>query len=87
MPDRTVLLDRHTSAVGDPIDPAEVTAFDALSFQTSWSTTTSNRRWLEELASRGMSGAWFHGIPHVLAAGQVPLSEAVVVDWAQPPAR
>lgn len=84
LPRGTVVLDRTVSAVGDPIDPSEVTPFDAASFETATEVPPANRAWLEEMVRRGVSGAWFHGIPHVLAPGMVPLGGARVVGWGEP---
>ncbi|EZP28115.1 hypothetical protein [Microbacterium oleivorans] len=84
LPVRTVVLDRSVSAVGDPIDASEVAPFDAASFTTAIEVPAVNRVWLEEMARRGVSGAWFHGIPHVLAPGAVPLGNARVIGWEEP---
>ncbi|SDG89249.1 hypothetical protein [Microbacterium sp. 77mftsu3.1] len=84
LPHGTVVLDRTVSAVGDPIDPAEVAPFDPASFTTAEEVPPANRAWLEEMVLCGVSGAWFHGIPHVLAPGAVPLHEARVIGWEEP---
>ena len=81
LPEGSVLLDRFLTATGDPLDPREVTPFDRASHRAALTTTPQNRAWLEECARRGVSGAWFHGIPHVLAPGPVPLGRARVVSW------
>jgi len=81
LPADTVVLDRTRTGVGDPIDPREVSRFSARTFRTRMRTTAANRTWLESLADSGRSGAWFHGIPHVLAPGPVPVRDATVIDW------
>lgn len=83
LPHGTVVLDRTVSAVGDPIEPAEVAPFDPASFTSAMEVPAANRAWLEEMVRRGVSGAWFHGIPHVLAPGAVPLHRAHVISWEQ----
>ncbi|WP_225310241.1 hypothetical protein [Microbacterium testaceum] len=85
LPEGTVVLDRAWTAVGDPIDPREVRPFDRASHRAALTTTAANRAWLEEMARRRVSGAWFHGIPHVLAPGPVPLERARVVSWEVAP--
>ena len=80
-----VVLDRFRSLPGDPIDADEVTRFDPDTFATSMDTTPANRTWLEDLASRGLSGAWFNAIPHVLVPHPVPLDDATVIDWSATP--
>ncbi|WP_295833364.1 hypothetical protein [uncultured Microbacterium sp.] len=85
LPDGTVVLDRTMTATGDPIDPREVERFDREAHRASPVTTAKNRAWLEEMARRGVSGAWFHGIPHVLAPGPVRLDRAHVVPWEVAP--
>jgi len=82
LPDGCVLLDRSITRTGDPIDPEEVRPLEPGSFRTAMETTPRNREWLASLAASGRSGAWFHGIPHVLAPGRVPLGDAGVIDWA-----
>ncbi len=84
LPDGTVVLDRSLTATGDPIDPREVTPFERDAHRTSLTTTSANRAWLEECVKRKVSGAWFHGIPHVLAPGPVPLNHAEVISWDRP---
>jgi hypothetical protein len=79
-----VVLDRTVTRTGEPIDDSEVSDFDAARFQTRQETTPENRAWLASLASRGLSGAWFAGIPHVLVPGRVPLRNATLIDWADP---
>lgn len=85
LPDGSVVLHRTLTATGDPIDPREVLPFDRASHRAALTTTPQNRAWLEECARRGVSGAWFHGIPHVLAPGSVPLDRARVVSWEVAP--
>ncbi|MEV7873233.1 hypothetical protein [Microbacterium sp. NPDC089188] len=85
LPEGTVLLDRTRTATGDPIDPREVRPFDRRTHRTALETTASNRRWLEECARRRVSGAWFHGVPHVLAPGAVSLDRARIVSWCDAP--
>ncbi|WP_292863813.1 hypothetical protein [Microbacterium sp.] len=86
LPDDAVILDRTVSAVGDPIDLAELVRFDAERFRTALQTTAANRAWLAKLAAGGLRGAYFHGIPHVLTAGPVPLKGARLISWdAAPP--
>lgn len=84
LPPGTVVLDRTVSAVGDAIDPSEVVPFEVASFVTATEIPPANRAWLEEMVRRGVSGAWFHGIPHVLAPGTVPLGNARVISWEEP---
>ncbi|WP_270353078.1 hypothetical protein [Microbacterium testaceum] len=84
LPEGSVVLDRSSTATGDPIDPTEVTPFDRYAHRASTTTTPTNRAWLEQCARQGVSGAWFHGIPHVLAPGPVPLDRARVVSWRDP---
>lgn len=84
LPAGTVVLDRTATATGDPIDPSEVAPFVPASFVTATEVPAANRAWLEEMVRRGVSGAWFHGIPHVLAPGTVPLGNARVVGWEEP---
>lgn len=81
LPGDAVVLNRTVSAVGDPIDAAEVTRLDRGRFRTAMQTTPANRAWLSQLAARGLRGAWFHGIPHVLTAGPVPLEGARIISW------
>ena len=85
LPEGTVVVDRTLTATGDPLDAREVRPFDRASHRAALTTTAQNRAWLEECARRGVSGAWFHGIPHVLAPGAVPLQRARVVSWSDPP--
>lgn len=85
LPEGSVVVDRTLTATGDPIDPREVLPFDRASHRAALTTTRQNRAWLEECARRGVSGAWFHGIPHVLAPGPVPLDRAHVVSWEMAP--
>lgn len=84
LPHGTLVLDRTVSAVGDPLDPAEVAPFDPASFTTATEVPAANRAWLEEMVRRGVSGAWFHGIPHVLAPGAVPVRGARLIGWEEP---
>lgn len=84
LPEGSVVLDRSSTATGDPIDPTEVTPFDRYAHRASTTTTPANRAWLEQCARQGVSGAWFHGIPHVLAPGPVPLDRARVISWRDP---
>ena len=77
-----VLLDRRLTRTGEAIDPAEVEPLDPATYRSADRTTPENLRWIEALAARGRKGAWFHGTPHVLTAGPVPLGRARVVDWA-----
>ncbi|MCM3695604.1 hypothetical protein [Microbacterium oleivorans] len=84
LPAGTVVLDRTITATGDPIHPSEVAPFDPASFETATEIPPANRAWLEEMVRRGVSGAWFHGIPHVLAPGAVPLGNATVIGWEEP---
>lgn len=85
LPDGTVLLDRALTETGDRIDPREVSPFVRAAHRALLTTTPQNRAWLEEMARRGVSGAWFHGIPHVLAPGPVALDRAHVVSWEVEP--
>lgn len=85
LPEGSVVLDRTLTATGDPIDPREVTPFDRASHRAALTTTPQNRAWLEQCARRGVSGAWFHGIPHVLAPDPVPLEHARIVSWEVAP--
>jgi len=84
LPAGTVVLDRTVTATGDPIDPSEVAPFHPASFVTATEVPAANRAGLEEMVRRGVSGAWFHGIPHVLAPGAVPLGNAQVIGWEEP---
>ncbi|WP_228375903.1 hypothetical protein [Microbacterium enclense] len=87
LPVGTVVLDRTSTRTGEPIDPREVTPFVPSGHRAALSTTAANRSWLEDCARRKVSGAWFHGIPHVLAPGAVPLRRARVISWSDPPER
>jgi len=69
----------------DRIDPREVEPFDATSYRAAFTTTAANRVWLADCARRGVSGAWFHGIPHVLSPGPVSLESARVMSWREAP--
>lgn len=82
---RAAVLDRHLTASGDPIDPAEVTAFDPGTHRAAMHAPARNRDWVAQLAAQGKRGAWFHGTPHVLTAAPVPLASAAVIDWREPP--
>lgn len=84
LPAGAVWLDRTITSTGDAIDPSEVRPFDAATFQTQMTTTDANRDWLGSLARSGRSGAWFHGIPHILSPAAVPLDRANVRDWRDP---
>lgn len=85
LPSGSVWLDRTLTQTGESIDPREVSPFDRARYQTMTATTSANRAWLEQLAASGHSGAWFQGIPHVLAPTAVPLAAAEVVDWRDAP--
>lgn len=85
LPAGAAWLDRTITATGDPIDSREARGFDAARFQTMMTTTERNRAWLTELAASGRSGAWFHGIPHVVVPGPVAVADAPVVDWRDTP--
>ena len=84
LPAGTVVLDRTVTSTGDPIDASEVAPFHPASFVTATEAPAANRAWLEEMVRRGVSGAWFHGIPHVLAPAAVPLGNARVIGWEEP---
>lgn len=79
-----VMLDRTTTRTGDPLDPREVTPFDPSTYQALTRTTERSRAWITELAAAGRRGAFFHGTPHVLTRGPVPLRRAQLVDWSVP---
>lgn len=85
LPEGTVVLDRTLTATGDPLDPREVMPFDRRTHRAALETTPANRAWLEECARRRVSGAWFHGIPHVLSPEPVPLGAARVISWRDAP--
>lgn len=85
LPEGTMILDRTLTATGDPIDPREVRPFDRRAHRTALDTPAANRQWLEECARRRVSGAWFHGVPHVLSPAAVPLDRARVVSWCDEP--
>lgn len=80
---RAVVLDRHLSRPGDPIDPREVRDFDARGHRAMEHTTPGNEAWIETLAREHQRGAWFHGTPHVLTPDPVPLHSAQVIDWSR----
>lgn len=84
LPADVVVLDRASSAVGDPLDAEEVTPFDPASFATAVEVPAANREWLGEMVRRRVSGAWFHGIPHVVVPARVSLGGASVVGWEEP---
>lgn len=79
-----VILDRHLSRSGDPIDAAEVQRLDARTYRSAARTTARSEKWIAELSAAGKRGAWFHGTPHVLTRGPVPLASATVIDWTEP---
>lgn len=79
-----VVLDRHSSTTGDPIRSDEVDRLDPEAYRSMEETTARNRQWIAQLSAAGKRGAWFHGIPHVLTRGPVPLASAAVVDWRDP---
>lgn len=78
-----VVLDRHRSATGDPIEFEEVERLDPGTYRSVAETTTRNREWIARLSSEGKRGAWFHATPHVLSPGPVPLTSATVIDWSE----
>lgn len=82
--DRAVVLDRHLSRTGDPIETEEVERLDPRTYRSAAETTAKNEEWIAQLASAGKRGAWFHGTPHVLTRGPVPLASAAVIDWVEP---
>lgn len=79
-----VVLDRHLSRTGDPIEVAEVERLDPHAYRSAVQTTPRNQEWIAELAAVGKRGAWFHGTPHVLTRDLVPLTSAAVIDWSAP---
>lgn len=79
-----VVLDRHRSRTGDPIETEEVTRLDPDAYHSRETTTAKNEEWVARLAAEGKRGAWFHGTPHVLTRGPVPLASAAVIDWSMP---
>ena len=76
-----VLLDRQLSSTGEPIDPREVTDLDPATYRAARDTPDRHRQWITDLTAAGKQGAWFHGIPHVLSRGPVPLTRARIVEW------
>lgn len=76
-----VVLDRHLSASGDPIEAEEVERLAPGTYRSAEGTTARNREWIARLSSEGKRGAWFHGTPQVLTRGPVPLASAAVIDW------
>lgn len=82
-----VLFDRHLTRSGDPLDPAEVTAFDSSAHRAATETTPKNEEWITRLAQQRKQGAWFNGTPQILAIGPVPLAGAELIDWSEPPRR
>lgn len=84
LPAGTVWLDLAGVATGGPIPADKVTPLNSRVYRTLTRTTEENHAWLSELAARGYSGAWFHGIPHILSPGPVPLDQATVIDWRDP---
>ncbi len=85
VPEGAVVYDRRSGSVGDSIDPAQVSHLDHEGFRTALQTTAENRAWLASLAAEGLRGAWFNLTPHVLTPGPVPLEEATVISWDEPP--
>lgn len=79
-----VILDRRLSGTGDPIEMNEVVRLDVRTYRSASRTTARNEAWIAELYAAGRSGAWFHGTPHVLTRGPVPLASAAVIDWTEP---
>lgn len=78
-----VVLDRHLSATGDPIEAEEIERLDPGAYGSAVETTARNREWIAQLSSEGKRGAWFHGTPHVLSPGPVALADAAVIDWTE----
>lgn len=76
-----VVLDRQISRTGEPIDPREVETLEASDYRSTVETTAGNAQWIAKLAAEKKRGAWFHGTPHVLTRGPVPLGSAEVIDW------
>lgn len=78
-----VVLDRYLSTTGDPIEDEEVELLDSGSYRSAAGTTARSREWIARLSASGKRGAWFHGTPHVLTRGPVPLASATVIDWSE----
>lgn len=79
---RPVVLERHLSTTGEPIDPREVREFDTAMYRSEGRSTLANEDWVRHLRSQGRRGAWFHGTPHVLTSEPVDLARARVIGWS-----
>ncbi|MDN5726515.1 MAG: hypothetical protein L0G99_11375 [Propionibacteriales bacterium] len=68
--------------VGDTADPAQVALFDPRTGFALDAVPVDTLAHYRRLATRGLRGAWFAGVPHVLMRGSIDTTELTTIDWA-----
>ena len=72
---------REGRSVGGDIPENMVELFDPEIYEELTALPQRTRDWYLSLHNRGLRGAWFVHVPHILVRGSVSVREAEVIDW------